>query len=53
MVPVIGGKVEERQQCFAILDQAFDGLVANVAIAVSAVARSDASKPDEPETLLF
>jgi hypothetical protein len=25
MVPVIGGKVEERQQCFAILDQAFDG----------------------------
>src|ERR1019366_4332059 len=27
MVPVIGGKVEERQQCFAILDQAFDGLV--------------------------
>ena len=24
---MIGGKVEERQQCFAILDQAFDGLV--------------------------
>src|SRR4030088_593570 len=27
MVPVISGKVEKRQQCFAILDQAFDGLV--------------------------
>jgi len=26
-VPVISGKVEERQQRFAILDQAFDGLV--------------------------
>ena len=27
MVPMIGGKVEERQQCLPILDQAFDGLV--------------------------
>ena len=27
MVPVLGGKVEERQQRVAILDQAFDGLV--------------------------
>src|ERR1035437_2758612 len=27
MVPVIGGKVEKCQQRFAILDQAFDGLV--------------------------
>ena len=27
MVPVIGGKVEERQQRFSILDQAVDGLV--------------------------
>jgi hypothetical protein len=27
MVQVISGKVEERLQCFAILDQAFDGLV--------------------------
>src|SRR5208282_41666 len=27
MVPVFSGKVEERQQRFAILDQAFDGLV--------------------------
>jgi chaperonin GroEL (HSP60 family) len=27
MVPMIGGKVEERQQRWTILDQAFDGLV--------------------------
>ena len=27
VVPMIGGKVEEHQQCLPILDQAFDGLV--------------------------
>ena len=27
VVPMIGGKVEERQQRLAILDEAFDGLV--------------------------